>query len=330
VHLAPPFSITGPERVIIAANPRAGASSPTSIVGQLADALRSRNLHVDVLTDLGQVADAANRAHAAGTLRALVAAGGDGTVAELVNRTDFGLPISVYPLGTANLLAGYLNIRPHAESFCRMICQGRTIQLDAGRAAGRIFLLMAGCGFDAEVVERLHAARQGNHINMWSYAKPILAAMRSYEYPELRIHCDNAPTGQPGEAVRTVVARWAFVVNLPRYAGQLHFAPQAVGTDGKLDVCTFERGSLWHGLKYVGSVWSGRHAALSDYSCSRARHVHIESDAPVRYQLDGDPGGMLPLDIEVLPGRLTLLAPRERAVSLGFVEHAVAGVTDRA
>ncbi len=49
-----------------------------------------------------------------------------------------------------------------------------------------------------------------------------------------------------------------------------------------------------------------------------ARRVRIESDRPVRYQLDGDPGGMLPLDIEVLPGRLTLVVPAKRAASLGL------------
>ena len=318
--LAPAISIAEPQRVIIAANPRAGGGSPTSIVGRLADVLRSQNLRVEVLTDLDSVTAAAHEAHRTGSLRALVAAGGDGTAAELVNRTEPGLPISIFPLGTANLLAGYLGIRADIPTFCQTMTAGRTVQLDAGRANNRIFLLMAGCGFDGEVVERLHKARVG-HISMWNYLKPTLAAIRSYEYPELRIECDGAPTGLPDGRV-ALSARWAFVVNLPRYAAGLQFAPEAQGTDELLNVCTFERGSLWHGLRYLIHVWMARHAKLVDFGQVLAKRVRIESDRPVRYQLDGDPGGMLPLEIEVLPRRLTLVVPAWRAASLGFAQGA--------
>jgi diacylglycerol kinase family enzyme len=328
VPLAPATAIAEPNRVIIAANPRAGGGSPTSMVGRLADALRAQKLRADVLTNLDAVTAAAHEAHRSGSLRALVAAGGDGTVAELVNRTEPGLPISVFPLGTANLLAGYLGIRPDIPLFCQTLVAGRTVQLDAGRANGRIFLLMAGCGFDGEVVERLHRARVG-HISMWNYLKPILSAIRSYEYPALRIECEGAPTGLPlGSA--SLVARWAFVVNLPRYAGGLRFSPDAQGTDELLNVSTFERGSLWQGLRYLIHVWTGRQARLPDFGQVLAKRVRIESDRPVRYQLDGDPGGMLPLEIEVLPRRLTLVVPPWRAHALGAIQAADEEVTARA
>lgn len=317
------------------------------MVERLASVLRHHRFRVEIFTDLDTVTAAAERAWQAGELRALVAAGGDGTVAELVNRTAVGLPIAVYPLGTANLLAGYLNIRANFQPFSRMLRRGATVRLDAGQAGTRIFLLMVGCGFDAEVVERLHCTR-GGHISMWSYAKPIFESIRSYQYPQLRIRCDAAPSGDGSygrsaglassggvgggqgmaavsagptvvvESTRTLTARWAFVVNLPCYAAKLQFAPGAVGTDGRLEVATFQNGGFFQGLRYLGYLWSRRHnwLAKSDYGRLQARHIRIEADAPVRYQLDGDPGGMLPLDIEVLPNRLTLLAPAERAAEL--------------
>ena len=135
---------------------------------------------------------------------ALVAAGGDGTVAELVNRTAVGMPIAVFPMGTANLLAGYLNIFPKFQPFARMLRRGATVRLDAGAANGRIFLLMVGCGFDAEVVHRLHSTR-GGHISMWSYAKPIFESIRSYQYPELRLYYDCAPSGAPTQPAGSIV-----------------------------------------------------------------------------------------------------------------------------
>ena len=61
----------------------------------------------------------------------------------------------------------------------------------------------------------------------------------------------------------------------------------------------------------------GRHNSLTDCCIHLAARVRIESDRPVPYQLDGDPGGFLPLEIEVLRGRMTLLAPAACADQLG-------------
>ena len=86
---------------------------------------------------------------------------------------------------------------------------------------------------------------------------------------------------------------------------------QASGRDGLFDVCTFREGSLWHGMRYLTAVTLGKHAELTDCRATRSRMVKIESDANVPYQLDGDPGGMLPLEIEMLPERITLIVPDE-------------------
>jgi len=56
-------------------------------------------------------------------------------------------------------------------------------------------------------------------------------------------------------------------------------------------------------------VCLGRHGRLTDCHVARVRRLKLVSDEPVPYQLDGDPGGELPLDIEILPGRLTILVP---------------------
>ncbi len=238
----------------------------------------------------------------------VVAAGGDGTVSLVVNLTPAEIPIAIMPLGTENLLAKQLGVKPDADFVFRVVCSGRPTSIDAGDANGRLFLLMAGCGFDAEVVQRLHRVRKG-HIHRLSYAKPILDSIRSYEYPELRVYCEPRPEADQGpEAIR---ARWVFAVNLPRYAGGLQIAPQASGSDGLLDVCTFKEGSLINGLWYLSGVALGYHEGLDDFQSLRASRLRVESEQPVPYQLDGDPGGTLPVDIRVLPARATVLVPPE-------------------
>jgi diacylglycerol kinase family enzyme len=190
----------------------------------------------------------------------------------------------------------------------RLIDAGRSVALDAGCANGRLFLLMAGCGFDGEVVRRLHAARNGN-ITHWSYAKPILSAIRNYQYPQFELRCRLSVDGQETPIEHSLVARWAFVSNLPCYAGRLSFSPHAAGDDGRLDLCAFLGGSFWAGLKYLMSVLGHRHDALSDCVTARVTRVVLTADEAVPYQLDGDPGGWLPLSIDVLPRRIKLLTP---------------------
>jgi diacylglycerol kinase family enzyme len=292
--------------VLLLVNPTAGARSRRSIVKQTARNLNDLGYQTKIVSDLQELSDLAAEKMERKTLRAVVTAGGDGTVSAVAHRTPMGTPIAILPLGTENLLAKYLKIPSDPRRVCQMIDEGTTVQLDTGRANGRLFLLMVGCGFDAEVVRRVDQARTG-HITHFSYAKPILDAIRSYQYPELRIYSFCADGD--GEPTHQVTARWAFVANLPRYARGLGVVPQACGTDGLLDACTFRRGSLFRGLIYLASIVLRCHQSLNDCVTLQAERFRIEADVEVPYQLDGDPGGYLPVAIEVVPRRLTVVVP---------------------
>ena len=94
-----------------------------------------------------------------------------------------------------------------------------------------------------------------------------------------------------GGAEPPLSARWLFAFNLPCYGGGLRIAPQADGSDGLLDVCMFHRGSVWHGLRYLGAVVLGRHQHLADCTIRRAARLRITAEEEVPYQLDGIRGG---------------------------------------
>jgi diacylglycerol kinase (ATP) len=300
--------------VFIAVNPRAGARSGRPDVDHLASDLRELDYQVEILSDLDELSARTSEEQLAGRLRVVVSAGGDGTISTIVNRTIAGIPLTILPLGTENLLAKYVGLSSGVHTVRDAIHQGVSIQLDAGQVDDRIFLLMVSCGFDADVVQRLHADRQG-HIHHFDYAKPILDSIRNYEYPELRLSCEGETAGVETEPI---IARWAFIVNLPRYAFGLNLAPDAIGTDGLVDVCTFSGGSLWNGLRYLGGVMLGTHQNSPECVTCQTSTVRIEADTPVPYQLDGDPGGVLPMTIGVLPGRLNLVVPPRNAQQLGF------------
>lgn len=303
--------------VLIAVNPHAGVRNRQAVAEELRQQLQDMGLRVSIFPGIDELAQQAAARLAAGSLRAVVAAGGDGTISLVANRTPPGTPLAILPLGTENLLAKYMEVEADPQQLCRAIAAGCCAQLDAGQAGGRLFTLMAGCGFDADVVRRLHEGRTG-HIHHLSYAKPILDAIRKYEYPELRVRYAPAEAGEGADPTEEIVARWVFVVNLPRYAGGLSFAPQASGTDGLLDVCTFKEGSLWSGLVYLSGVMLGQHEAMEDFGHVQTRRLTIESTGPAPYQLDGDPGGELPVEIGILPRRLTMLTSHQWAERNGF------------
>ena len=298
------------DHVVVSVSPKAGSAAARPQIDRLVALLHQAGLIAEVLTDLDQVAIQANAWHAQGRLRALVGVGGDGTAAELVNRTVPGLPITMLPAGNENLLARHFHLGPSPERCAKTIAAGRIIRVDAGSASGRVFLLMVGCGLDGEIVRRLHGRRTGP-VSRASYVKPILDSLRNYRYPEFRVYWDDDQPGAAEAQSPQVFARWLLALNLPCYGLDLRIAPQADGSDGLLDVCTFRRGNLWHAFYYLGDMFLGRHQGLADCTVRRARRLRVTSEEEVPYQLDGDPGGVLPVEIEALPGRLTLVVPAD-------------------
>lgn len=297
------------DRVAILVNPKAGPTAAQPRADRLTDLLKKQGFKVEVFTDLAAGTSQANRWHAEGCLRTLVGVGGDGTAAELVNRTDEGVPLTLLPAGNSNLLAVYFRLSKDPEAICRTIVDGVAARVDAGLANGRVFLLMAGCGFDAEVVNRVHGRRTG-HISIKNYFQPVAEVVRNYEYPEIQARIleesgDESPLSQA-----SLSARWLFVFNLPCYGGGFRIAPHSDGSDGRLDLCGLQGGHFW---KYLAAIMLRQHHRLADWSTTHVRRVRITSEGKVPYQLDGDPGGWLPLDVQVLPGRLTLVVPREAA-----------------
>ncbi len=293
------------KHVLIALNPHAGAQSAARAISELARLLEGSGLKATIEPDLVQFAAKAAHLHAAGQLQAVVSAGGDGTAAAVANRLSADVPVAIYPLGTENLLARAIGQVRSPSAVHSTVTRGVRRELDVGLASGRMFLIMLSAGFDAAVVERAHELRRG-HINRWHYFRPLHESVRRYRFPELKITATLA--GDNPQTVR-MRAKWAFAFNLPSYAAGLPIAPQAVGDDGALDLCTFQRGSIWHGLRYLTSVILRRHHRLADYATTRITRLKIESDEAVPYQVDGDPGGTLPVEIEVLPARLCLLVP---------------------
>ncbi len=318
--------------ILIAHNPKAGSTDREALLEQLALQLKITGFDVLVSADLAEIARLATEIHERKMLHAVVSAGGDGTVAAVAERVGPETCIAVFPLGTENLLAKWLHATTDIEAFCRAVRVGRSLQMDAATANGRLVLITIGVGFDAEVVRQVHQNRRG-HITKWNYLGPLWSTFWNYPFPRLEIEATdwqsqaNAPqvlglterfvawfSGRKVEQSdllhnepKVWLAPWLFIANLPNYAGGTSIIPLADPCDGMLDVATFAQGGRWRGLLYALKLLLRKHPHCPDYFTIRAKRIVVQGPGAVGYQVDGDFGGHLPLEIEILPKRIRLL-----------------------
>jgi diacylglycerol kinase family enzyme len=285
------------KKVLVLANPRAGASSSRADVADLMHGLESADLEASVCWDREELGK--HVAEAGEELRCVVAAGGDGTLLEVMNRAP-GAPVALLPLGTENLVARYFGAPRCGRSIASLIAAGRQRRLDLGRINGRPFCVMVGAGIDAAVVHDLHEHRNG-HIHHFSYAGPLMRALWSYPFPPIDVEVLDT-----GERLRGATA---LIFNLPRYALGLPVARGAQADDGLLDLYLFERPGRLRLASYFVAAALGLHTRLHDVKHRQARRFRLSSPSKVPLQIDGDPGPALPVEVEVVPGALTLLVP---------------------
>jgi diacylglycerol kinase family enzyme len=197
------------------------------------------------------------------------------------------------------VLAKELRLPRGIGRFCETVARGRERALDLAAAEGRRFVSMVGAGFDAAVAGRLARERAGA-IRMARYAPLILSCLARFGKPRIAVSVDGAP---PVEA-----QGFALVSNVRSYGGPFRITPHAVPDDGALDVCVLPRGGL---ARYVRAILALllRCPRLSGTRYLRGRSVRLTSTEAVPYQVDGDPGGVLPAMVELLERKVRFIVP---------------------
>ena len=245
------------KNVLIFANPIAGRGRGATIAARLNDRLAADGWFPRVVADRPDQADLSDAPDA----RAVIVIGGDGTVRavaqQLYHRKPMP-PLLPVPMGTANLMGRHLGVhwndRTVEQQVSASVRRRQVEWLDAGRANGELFMLMAGVGIDARVVHLLDKARTGP-ITYASYAVPAAQALGFYDYPPLTVTVDGVTV------VRDVPAM-AFVGNVSEYGTGFPMLPHAHPHDGLLDVCVLPCSSAVELIHLV------LHAAAGDHMLS--------------------------------------------------------------
>lgn len=295
-----------PQPLALLVNPAAGRGAGRRLGDEAARLLR-RGGH-EVVECSGPTSERAG-ATASVALRngcdTLVVVGGDGTVnlgANLCALTDTRL--ALVPAGTGNDIAAHLGLPVRdAAAAVAVIEAGATRPVDAGRITGggqppRWFASVLGAGFDAVVAAR--AARLRWPRGPLRYPVAVMRELPGFRPVPYSIELD----GQRLQTRAMLVA----VANTSAFGGGMKVCPDAQVDDGLFDVLVVRALSAVAFLRVFPQVYSGRHLSHPAVEIRRARHVRL--DAPgICAQADGEPVGTLPLDIEVVPGALTVAVP---------------------
>ncbi|HUH85400.1 MAG TPA: diacylglycerol kinase family protein [Stellaceae bacterium] len=237
---------------------------------------------------------------------AVAVAGGDGTINEAVNGLrDSPLPLAILPLGTANVLAAELGLpralaalaQIAAFSSVRRVWPGEAAPL-AGGGPPRRFLVMAGIGFDAEVVEHVDLPLK-RRFGKLAYVSSILGRLRQY-----RPSCYRAEVG--GSAVEgssLVVAKSHF------YGGRFVLAPAARLDEPSFEVVVFGQGGRGAALRYMAAVGMGLLGRCRSVRIMTSQSVNLLEPVGAPIQLDGDVELRLPARLAIAATPLSVVAP---------------------
>jgi diacylglycerol kinase (ATP) len=231
----------------------------------------------------------------------IVAAGGDGTVNEVVNGlAGSEAALGLLPIGTMNVFATELGLPAHDLALCWDIIQGEYTRLvDLPSANGKFFVQLAGVGLDAQVVKEtsLTLKRSFGPLSYLISAAQIAAR----EPPRLFL-----------ESEESLVEEGSFVLvgNGRLYGGPFPFFKHAAIDDGLFDVIAFKQLGYLEIIKYLQRVVFSSAIRVPEVEYFQTRRLRVTSDREVPVELDGELVGNCPVEFQVQERTLRVLAPQ--------------------
>lgn len=254
----------------------------------------------DAETFARDIAEKANRSAAP----MVIAAGGDGTINEVANGlAGSPVPMAILPFGTTSVLAREIGIRPGDAAAAvryalttppRPVSLGRLTYADRST---RYFLLMAGIGFDGEVVYRMSPAIK-RWIGKGAYALSAFRAVLLYRPQPLGI----AFTKSDGSVIETT-GTTVIVSNASRYGGDFVITPGAELTAPSLQLMVAQSSHPSDFVCLLAAIGTGRRISGALYETVTS----VRIDGTAHLQIDGDYAGTTPVVIDVVPDSLQLV-----------------------
>jgi diacylglycerol kinase (ATP) len=230
----------------------------------------------------------------------IIAAGGDGTIHEIVNGIMGGVAaLGIIPIGSGNDFIRSLAIPNQLEKAIEVIFKNNRKKIDIGRINSRYFANGIGVGFDAWVVKESQKVKYLRGFLLYLYA--VLKTVLSYKQETIRLSIEGKTE------VRHIYLS-AFG-NGKAMGGGFLLNPEAEIDDGKLDLCIIDPLKKWEAVWHLPKVITGKHLTLPQVQSVRSSKIDIFSENGIALHADGELLGLnlKEIKISILPKALEVI-----------------------
>jgi diacylglycerol kinase (ATP) len=295
---------------VVFVNPAAGGGRAGVHLSRIRKFLESHAIPTEIVsTTSTEELEARARERIGNGHRLLLAMGGDGTFQGLANAA-FGSDIllGVLPAGGGNDFAAALGLpeSPIAAAEAILSGQPRWVDLVRVRTADgreRLYVGGGGVGLDADAAGYASGAYR-RFPGRLRYVAAALRALRGFE--PLQVRAEFPGSELPSMEARVLLAG---VLNTPTYGAGLRLAPEAQIGDGWIDAVFVDDLKLWGVLKLLPRLMHSGDLRISEVKLVRAKRVKLTASRPCMFHGDGEIIGPAPVEIEVVPRAVRMLAP---------------------
>ena len=302
--MAAPASSSGFERkeAVLIINPAAHNVPALKLRREAEEWLREAGWRFrwEQTTETGHATRIAARA-AAERVPLVLALGGDGTLNEVANGlAGTETALGTLPAGTSNIWAREAGISRKLVEAVRLMATGERRLIDLGKAGDRYFMLFAGVGVDAQITRNVSLDMK-RRVGAAAYGLAAVREALRWRSRPVTVRLDGVE--------RRMDVLMAFAGNTRLYAGLTKITPNAVVDDGLLDVCIYEGSGSIDIAMHTARTLLQSHRKASKVLFQRVKRLEFDWEEPLPMQLDGDPVGECPREIEVAPGALWVVVP---------------------
>ena len=228
----------------------------------------------------------------------VVAAGGDGTTNDVINGLNPGVALALFPSRHRQCAVPELSIPRRPEDAAKVVLDGRTLNVTPARLNGRRFMVMAGIGYDAWVVDQVDLILK-RRVGKLAYVISMIRQLFRYGQVQYRITVD----GRPLDCFSAVITNGRY------YGGS--FGAQPRGGARQAQPAGVDVPASGPGLSAAlpGGAGGGAHGARRRRRLAERRESHRHRPGLEPVQADGDPVGWLPAEIELEPAPVRLRVP---------------------
>jgi YegS/Rv2252/BmrU family lipid kinase len=292
------------EKVLLYYNPLAGNGVVLNNLDKIISVFqRKKKILVPVRADRGISLDNVLSEAGKAKFSKVIAAGGDGTVHTVVGamiKHGIDVPLALLPAGTANDLSRYFNIPMSFREMLKIAASDNCVRMDIGMANGRPFVNVLAAGVLVDASQKTDPAAK-NTFGLVAYYLQALSDLP-------RIRPIPVKVTLPDEVIETDMN--AILILNGRGAGGFRYvAPHSVINDGLLEVMLVRNVPFVNWGPLIISVITGQHDSNKFLSFYSASNIRIESEEHIITDVDGEKGSPLPVDISVLPSRISVCVP---------------------